>query len=221
MIRNRLVHGVHMAVYGTLAFWGILGSLGYPDQNFNGNFYVYYTNLSNYLCFGVVLYTLICTLRDKNGERTGLCTVAPVFRFLCVILLLVTGLVYNALLAKDKTAAEYFLSPTNLILHLILPLMFLLDWLLFCRHGALGRYHPLLSTVMPLVYVAFILIRAPFVDKVPGALVYPYFFLNVDALGWGGLFLWLAGLLAFFLALSYLLFCIDRRLGKRTGECIR
>lgn len=210
MIKNRTAQLIFQVVYCTLAIFGIIGSLGYFDGEFNVNFYVYYTNLSNYICMGMMFASLIYTIKAINRKEDGYVNIYPTFKFLCVIMILVTFFVYNILLAKDKSASEYFLSPSNLIMHLILPIMFTVDWFLFYEHKKVKWYFPLLSTIMPLVYVVFILIRASFIGGGEGILLYPYFFLNVAKLGWGGFFMWISILLVIFIALGYLLYVIDK-----------
>ncbi len=54
MIKNRITQIVFQTVYCVLAVIGLLNSLGYFSADFNEDFYVYYTNLSNYICMGVM-----------------------------------------------------------------------------------------------------------------------------------------------------------------------
>ena len=171
MQNNKIAQIVYRTIYITLGFIGIIGSFGYFNRSFNQDFYVMYTNLSNYFCIGVT---------------------------------------YNILLAKDKTISDYFFSISNLIMHLILPLMFLVDWILFNNHNNAKWYYPFLSTILPLIYVAFILIRALILGNSYSGTLYPYFFLNVERLGLGGVTLWVIILVVFFVALGYILFMFDR-----------
>ncbi len=209
MIKNTTIKLVYQTVYVCLAIFGLIGSFGYFEKSFNLDFYVYYTNLSNYICMGVMVACLVQTFRLSQKKEEAYCTVAPTFKFLCVILILVTFLVYNILLAGDKSASEYFSSPSNLLMHLILPLMFIADWIMFYEHGKTKWYHPLLCTVMPLVYVVLVLIRAAIVNGKTSLVVYPYFFLNVDKLGWGGFFAWVSILVVVFVIIGYLFYFFD------------
>lgn len=209
MVKNSLTQMIYQVVYVTLGFFGVIGSLGYFNAAFSGDFYLYYTNLSNYICLGFMVAALIVTAKRAYQNQAGAVKVAPTFNFLCVIMILVTCLVYNFLLAKDRTAAEYFLSPSNLLLHLILPIMFIVHWAIFCEHGGLRWYHPLMCTIMPLIYVVVILLRSLPLRGHDGVLVYPYFFLDVDTLGWGGVIGWVAILLVVFVAIGYLLYALD------------
>ena len=189
---------------------GIIGSFGYFNISFSADFYLYYTNLSNYICFAVILISLVKTIKNFKNEQYGLDETCPKFKFMSLIMILVTCLVYNMLLSKDKTAVEYLFSITNLIMHLLLPIMFTLDWVLFSKHGKIKWYYPLLSLIMPLIYVALILLRALILGNNYTGLLYPYFFLNVAKLGIGGVLLWVAVLVAIFLVMGYAIVGFDR-----------
>lgn len=186
---------------------GIIGNLGYFKQSFNADFYLYYTNLSNYICFTVVLVSLVKTIKSFKTNQTGYCETCP--KFMCLIMILVTCLVYNILLAKENTVANYFFSITNLIMHLILPIMFTLDWILFSQHGKTKWFYPLLSVIMPLIYVSFIMIRALILGKNFTGVLYPYFFLNISNLGIAGVAKWIVILVAIFVALGYIIYALD------------
>lgn len=209
MIKNRVVQIIFQTVYLTLAILGVIGSLGYFEQSFNGNFYAYYTNLSNYVCMGVMIAAFVHTIKSAIKKEDGFVKTTPAFKFLCVILILVTFLVYNILLAKEKSPSEYFLSLSNLLMHVILPIMFILHWVLFYEHGKVKWFHPLLCTIIPLGYVIFVLIRAAILKGIEGAMLYPYFFLNVDKLGWGGFFAWVSILVGIFVLIGYIIYFLD------------
>ena len=152
--------------------------------------------------------SLIATIKNANKKQDGYVATAPKFKFMCNIMILVTFLVYNILLAKDNTVLEYFTSTSNLLMHVILPVMFILDWILFYEHGKTKWYYPLLCLIMPLIYVVFILIRAPFVQGLD-VTVYPYFFLDLNTLGWGGFLGWVFALIVIFVAIGYIFYLFD------------
>lgn len=207
MIKNKTIQLIFQTIYVILGFLGAVNSLGYFDAKFNNEFYVYYTNLSNYICLGVMVAIWIRTINESLRKQDCLCTTLPTFNFLCLIMILVTFLVYNLLLAKDKTVVEYFTSLGNMTMHVILPIMFVLNWILFYEHGKLKWYYPFLCFIMPLIYVAFIVIRASLLKGNTSATLYPYFFLNIDKLGFGGFLGWVGALLGVFLIIGYV-FCL-------------
>ncbi len=209
MIKNRITQIVFQTIYCVLAVIGFINSLGYFNANFNNDFYIYYTNLSNYICMIFMFIVLVKTIKKANKHEDGYCEVSPKFNFMCVILISVTFFVYNLLLANEHTIVSYFTSMSNMIMHVILPIMFVLNWVLFYKHSSIKWYYPLLCIIMPLIYVVFIIIRALIIGNGTGQTLYPYFFLNIDKLGLLGFLGWLAILLVAFVALGYILYLLD------------
>ena len=209
MIKNRTAQLIFQTVYCVLAVIGIFSSTGYFVADFNSDFYVYYTNLSNYICAAVMFITLINTAKCANKGESGYCTTAPAFNFMCVIMIMFTFLVYNILLSGDSTVVQYFTSLNNMLLHVILPIMFILNFALFYERKSIKWFYPFLSMVMPLIYVVFIVIRAAILKGATNTVLYPYFFLNIDDLGWGGFFVWVSVLLVIFIVIGYVLFALD------------
>ena len=68
MIRNRTAQLIYQTIYCTLGLVGCIASLGIFD-NINmirWDFYVHFTNLSNYLCLGVMVAALVQTAKKKE-----------------------------------------------------------------------------------------------------------------------------------------------------------
>ena len=68
MIKNRTAQLIYQTVYCTLGFVGIIASLGIFDNvnTIRWDFYVHFTNISNFLCIGVMLLGLIQTVKKKE-----------------------------------------------------------------------------------------------------------------------------------------------------------
>jgi hypothetical protein len=113
--------------------------------------------------------------------------------------------VFNAALS---TAREYYYNfrVQSVLFHIVIPLMYVVGWILFYEHGKNGRLRPtapLIAVIAPLIYVIFIYIRAwllHYDTNVP--YLYPYFFLDPDLLGIGGVAKWIGLLLVFFIAMA-------------------
>lgn len=209
MIKNKTTQIVFQTIYCTLAFIGFIASFGLFNAQFNKDFYLYYTNLSNYICMVFMFVLLIKNIKSSKSKEDNFSDLAPKFNFMCVIMITITCLVYNFLLAGENSVTEYFTSLSNLLMHLILPIMFVLNWVLFYEHNKVKWNFPLYSTIIPLVYVFFVLVRAWIIGPNSTSVIYPYFFLNVAELGWGGFFLWITVLLLFFVTLGYILYALD------------
>ncbi|MEJ2750444.1 MAG: Pr6Pr family membrane protein, partial [Anaerolineae bacterium] len=64
--------------------------------------------------------------------------------------------------------------------------------------------HPFVWLAYPIAYLVYWLIRGPRVGY------YPYFFLDVNALGYSGVAIWSGALIVIFLVLGTLMWRIDR-----------
>jgi hypothetical protein len=97
--------------------------------------------------------------------------------------------------------------------------MFIVDWLLFDEHNTISVLDPLKAFIMPLIYVAYILIYGAIFSSVTGEqFEYPYFFLNVNKLGYGGVFLWVLVLVLAFGVIGYIMFLYDKIVRDDSGK---
>ena len=225
MIKNRTVQLIYQTFYCTLGLIGIIASLGIFD-NINmirWDFYVHFTNISNFFCFGVMLTELIQTAKRKED---GYVSSSPLMKFIGILGILLTFLVFNIMLAgaagRDPQANWRIGS---LCFHVVLPIMYILDWFLFYKRGEAKWYYPIASVGFPLAYVIFLLIQAIVLKfdssiLIPGSqtpLIYPYFFVNLDTQGIPGVLMWIAILSVAFVAVGFLFFGLDR-LGKKLAD---
>jgi hypothetical protein len=90
--------------------------------------------------------------------------------------ILIVGIVYHALLARlfHPVGIDWW---TDQGLHTADPLLAALWWLIFAPKHGLGLKHAVWWLGWPLAYVAYALIRSPLEG------IYPYFFIDVSALG--------------------------------------
>ena len=89
---------IFQTIYCTLGFVAVVAGFGIFDDitMIHWDFYVHFTNISNYLCLGIMMAELIQTAK----KRTDSCvTVAPALKFVAMLGILLTFLVFNILLA--------------------------------------------------------------------------------------------------------------------------
>src|SRR5699024_6786374 len=130
----------------------------------------YYTVLSNAACFLYFLVSLVYNARRLARHRHT-ATWKPRLEGAVVFCIMVTFLIYNFILRPEAFRmgnGGSFYSVLNMVQHYIVPLMVLLDWLLFCPKGRWRRYDPASWLLIPLVYFIYILIRAPFAGDIGG-----------------------------------------------------
>lgn len=210
MINNRIAHIVYRSIFIAISFIGILHSFGLLYNNPSLGCLIYYTSLSNFLCFGVMLAVLISTIKHVlNGEMNGHNTCVCKLKFHSTIIILVTFVVYNFILA-DSMFESGWNELGNLTKHIVCPLLFVFDFLLFDKHHSLKWYDPLLCPVLPIIYVIFILIRGAVLPNNYKGTIYPYFFLNVNELGYSGVLIWVLILILAFIAIAFLFYFYDK-----------
>lgn len=220
MIKNRKIQLVYLTAACTVGFFAIPASMGLFEAAFRWDFYIYFTNLSNYFCFAVMLAQLVQVLRSKED---GPIDALPLLKFMGLVVIVLTFLMFNVTLAPSKSTA-YLLSFRNISLHVLLPVLYVSDWFLFYERKKTTWKYPLFSLAFPAAYLVFLFLHAAalrfdasilcFAKNAP--LIYPYFFLNYSNLGVQGLIMWLTILLFALLAVGYLFFLLDRLCLKKT-----
>ena len=222
MIKNRTAQLIFQTIYCTLGLVGCVASLGIFD-NINvirWDFYVHFTNLSNFLCIGVMFGALIQTAKKKEDSYV---TVAPMLKFISMLGILLTFLVFNIMLAGAEgrdPQANWRIG--SLVFHVVLPIMYIADWFLFYERKNCKWYYPVASIGFPLAYVTFLLIQAVIlkfdssilIPTTTTPLIYPYFFVNLDTQGVAGVLMWIGILSAAFVLVGFLFLGLDK-LGKK------
>ena len=211
MLKNRTAQLIFQSFYCALGLIGIVASLGIFDDvlNLRWDFYVHFTNLSNYLCIGIVFAELIQTAKKKTDSYVS---TSPFLKFIGVLAILLTFLVFNFLLAgqPDRDPQDNW-RVRSICFHVILPIMYVFDWLLFYEHKKVRWFYPLASVIFPVLYVVFVYIRAAILNFNPDApYIYPYFFLNLETQGVAGVAKWVVILFVGFIALGYIFYGIDK-----------
>lgn len=225
MKTNRTAQLIYQSFYCALGLVGIVASFGIFDDYtmLRWDFYVHFTNLSNYFCIGIMAAQLVQTAKKKEDSYI---TTAPLLKFIGVLAILLTFVVFNTLLAgaADRDPQLNW-RVGSLLAHVVLPIMFIADWFLFRERGKVKWYYPIASAGFPFAYVLFILIQAMILKfdtsiLIPGTntpLIYPYFFVNLETQGVAGVAKWAVLMFVAFMVVGFVFYGIDRIL-KRKGS---
>ena len=222
MIKNRTAQLIYQTIYVTLGIVGLVASLGIFDnaKMIRWDFYVHFTNISNYFCIGIMLAGLIQTVKKKEDSYVS---AAPLLKFIGVLGILLTFLVFNIMLAGAEgrdPQANWRIG--SILAHVVLPIMYIADWFLFYERKGCKWYYPIASVLFPLIYAIFLLIQAVIlkfdtsilIPTTTTPLIYPYFFVNLETQGVSGVLMWIGILAVAFAAVGYIFFGLDK-LGKK------
>nr|WP_276610629.1 Pr6Pr family membrane protein [Kineococcus siccus] len=169
---------------------------------------VYFTIQSNLLLAAVAAWSVVAEVRHRPGPSAWFVGGAAFF-------VTITFAVYNTVLVPGGgDGAVLLLSgrPSSDLLHVVAPLLALLDWVLLRPHPGAGARRSLLWLVYPVLYFVFVLVRGALTTGPPH---YPYPFVDVDELGYGGVALSFAVLAPSFAVLALGFAGLDHLLGRR------
>lgn len=218
VLRSRLLAFFYRALAALVIVFGIARVSGLWTATPTWSSFTYYTVMSNVLCLVWMVLSAIVTVRDAQRDRwTGVST--PSARWAAAIMeaITVTMLIYLFVLVPSlftqPGAYEPFTLTDNLV-HIITPILVIVDWLLFVPKGRLRAYDPLLWALIPYAYLAFAFTYGALGGEFAPGVRYPYPFMNVEVNGLGDVILWIVGLTVALVGVGYVYYALDRLLAR-------
>jgi hypothetical protein len=159
----------------------------------------YFTILSN-----VVVLVVMTALTFRPGWFTRTDRVGTMWRTLrldSVLMIVITGVVYNLLLATGGKQGWDLLS--NTLLHVVVPIVTPVVWIIAGPRGLIVGRIIGYSLVLPLLWAAYALVRG----QVIGA--YPYPFLDVSSNGLASVLIFIAVIVVIAVILALILWATD------------
>ena len=136
------------------------------------NYFSYFTILSN-LLVAISLTSELLASATRFGKRFSL----PKTKSAIALYIFIVGLVYNLVLRGIWEPKGWQLLADNL-LHVIVPLLYVIYWVVFTTKNTLNYKDILGWTIFPLFFLFYSLIRGHYVNW------YPYPFLDVAQHGY-------------------------------------
>lgn len=197
------------AVIGWLALilqYGLViaGNIGPSPLGRTINFFSYFTVLCNILA-ALALSAPWLMPRTAFGRFL----MRPPVRAAIASYIIVVLVTYDLILS-DLLELQGLAYVVDIALHYVMPVLFVLDWLLFAPKGAL-RFRDIPAwLIFPVAYVAWTFVH--------GALsgFYPYPFVDVAALGYARTGVNVVGLFVVFLVLAVVITALDHQWAKVT-----
>ncbi|HST54991.1 MAG TPA: Pr6Pr family membrane protein [Solirubrobacteraceae bacterium] len=217
----------------------------HPSSFYTVNYLSFFTNLSNLLAAGLLLYGAYLGLRQHrpsghhaspnrpsaphaspnapqaspNAPRASASPGGPpnerndsspydLLRGAAVVYMTITGMVFTLLLSRSAQALPW----ANAVVHYIMPVVIVLDWLVTPPQMPLTRARAARWLIFPAVYFVYTLVRGAIVDW------YPYPFLDVDAHGYARVFANGVGVLVAISAVGMAALLAVNRLGARINS---
>ena len=231
MVKNKLIALIYRVIALVVISIGLARQFGFFHGYVSFYTFQFYTIQSNLLA--IIMFTMLIPC-NVNGLREGIRGSAVYFtrfRMVCSVNLLLTFFVFWLLLAPNLPIF-YLLSIDNMLIHLIAPLLCLIDYILFSETGKLKYRDAYFTCIFPYIYSTSAIIAgyigfnygARFVSKkylsseivgsywVPRRA--PYFFLDFDEIG-ATVLLYIAGLVVFLLLLGHAFYLLDKKMQKK------
>lgn len=170
MIKNKKIFVIYKILFGLLALSAIvteITTLVGRNKFVPSDFFSFFTIESNLFAAFVLLISAVLILRKKSSSRSF-----DLIRGASTLYMVTTGIIFSLLLAGIENATLTAVPWDNTVLHYIMPIVLIADWILDSPKKSITFKRALIWLTYPLAYVIYSLIR--------GAVVgwYPYPFLN-------------------------------------------
>ena len=216
-IKNVYASIVWKIILVCVATYGLLDGAGILSGAYDPNFPHMFTNVSNLFAWAYFLVAAIWLIVHRKDDQ--LRTFAPEVKYTATISLTVTMLIAHFLLF-DAMFQDGQLVWHLVAMHYVVPLMALLDWLLFDEKGRMPVWGPFAWMSLVVVYLAVVMIGVGIFGLYMGGGTtadissYPYTFLDPGISGAASVAGFCAAMIVAFVVLGYVLFLIDKLLGK-------
>ena len=214
-MKKNVVSLVYKAALALVIAGGTAGRAGLFSGEINLSIFFSFTTISNMCVLAVTLFTIGKLVTGRGQISAALSRV----RATCVIMILITGLVYHFVLLPQKLQenSQYnVFAYGNMIAHYVAPPGLLADWLVFDKKGSMKKQDPLILVSLPFAYFAVTSLYGYYRQTAMGdENAYVYFFMNWGELGVSGVLLWVLPIALGVIGLAYSIYFLDRWLGKK------
>ena len=171
---------------------GLVMHSGWLTQKPRKDFFRYYTNLSNLLVVMFYLIRIVVRITGNYDGFFGKIVFSELWFYSVTMSIFLTFGIYHFVLMPSFRKAppdspEFKFSHTfsNYLVHYVVPLLSLLNWLIFSDKDKLQYQWGLIWTVIPVIYLVYSTIRGLRGDIFENTnSAYPYDFMDLGKYGW-------------------------------------
>ncbi len=167
-----------------------------------GRFFIFFTILTN-LLVAVVTTTLLFAGHSVRGHFFSKATTLTAL----ALYIFIVGLVYNILL-RNIWHPQGLQKIADELLHVVVPVVFIIYWLLFAVKSPLRWVNALQWLIYPGIYLVYAMIRG----SMEG--FYPYPFLDANKLTPGNIIINCVGLLLVFVVAGLFFIAIGKKMSR-------
>jgi hypothetical protein len=166
------------------------------------NFFSYFTILTNLFVAIVLIAGAINLIRGKQPTEAD-----DILRGSATVSIAIVGIVFGLLLSHLDSG---MIPWTNFVLHALIPIVMVLDWLIQPPKTKLVPRHIWFWVIYPIAYLVYSLLRGAVINW------YPYWFIdpNKSPGGWIGVALYSAAITVGFLLTSFALLWLGNKLKR-------
>lgn len=201
-----LLWGMLLSSLTGVSIWYIQRLVDSPFREWGGatmTTFGYFTNFSNLIIIVMAAALLLGRGRLYQWFKN------PAVQSACCLYIAFVGLGFWFLLGGPETLATPLDWIPEITAHTLSPILGAIYWFRVVPKGQMAWRHPFLWLIYPILYLVVWLFRGPLVGY------YPYFFVDVNALGYAGVAAWSGALIVVFLILGSLMLFVDGRQAKK------
>ncbi|HEV2709658.1 MAG TPA: Pr6Pr family membrane protein [Edaphobacter sp.] len=167
------------------------------------NFFSFFTILTNLFVAIVLIVSASNLIRHRDPTE-----VDDILRGSATVSIAIVGLVFGLLLSHLDSG---MIPWTNFVLHSLMPIVMVLDWLIQPPKAKLVPRHIWFWVIYPIAYLVYSLIRGAFTNW------YPYWFIdpNNSPGRWTGVIVHSAAITIGFLVVSFVLLWLGNKLNRK------
>lgn len=187
------------------------------DEYFNIREFGFFTVQSNIFCFIVMTILIIKELTGHDTTKH----VFIYFKGMATAAILCTGYVYHFAESINIYSIEdtgiIGIPAMDLFAHYIVPLMFVLDWILFQKKGLFRRHYVVTWMAFPVFYFICFLTRCWCNGKEAFLRVpkFPYNFMDYETLGTWTFLKYIGLIVSFMFVMNTIIYVVDYMIARR------